>query len=67
MRAVIYPNQRLLVILGTSMLRENDDGTIVKISDISKEELVNLYKKYFPQLPVDWVKIAIDKMKYKFK
>ncbi|XP_072036931.1 arylamine N-acetyltransferase, pineal gland isozyme NAT-3-like [Amphiura filiformis] len=64
MRAVAYPGQKLLAILGTSLLHENDEGKIEKTKIRSKEELEGLYAKYFPQLPGDLVTIAIEKMKY---
>ncbi|XP_072035326.1 uncharacterized protein [Amphiura filiformis] len=66
MLAVAYPGQRLLAIRGTSLYCENDEGKIEKTKIGSKEELVGLYAKYFPQLPGDLVKIAIDKIKYNF-
>ncbi|XP_072030456.1 uncharacterized protein [Amphiura filiformis] len=67
MRAIIYPNQKLLAILATSLLCENDEGKIEKTKIASKEELASFYAKYFPQIPADKVLIAIDKMKYKFE
>ncbi|XP_072036929.1 uncharacterized protein [Amphiura filiformis] len=67
MRAVTYPGRKLLAILGTSLLYENDEGKIEKTKITSKEELVGLYGKYFPQFPADLVTIAIDKMKYNFE
>ncbi|XP_072036930.1 uncharacterized protein [Amphiura filiformis] len=67
MHAVAYPGQRLLAIRGTSLHCENDEGKIEKTKIRSKEELVDLHAKYFPQLPGDLVKIAIDKMNYNFK
>ncbi|XP_072016241.1 arylamine N-acetyltransferase 1-like [Amphiura filiformis] len=66
MRAVAYPNHRLLAILATSLLRENDEGEIEKTKITSKEELAGLYTKYFPKIPADKVLIAIDKMEYIF-
>ncbi|XP_072036925.1 uncharacterized protein [Amphiura filiformis] len=67
MCAVAYPGQKLLAIRGTSLLYENDEGKIEKTKIRSKEELVDLHAKYFPQLPGDLVKIAIEKMKYNFE
>ncbi|XP_072018133.1 uncharacterized protein [Amphiura filiformis] len=67
MRAVAYPGQKLVAILGTTLLHENDEGKIEKTKIRSKEELVGLYGKYFPQFPADLVELAIDKMKYNFE
>ncbi|XP_072035321.1 uncharacterized protein [Amphiura filiformis] len=67
MRAVAYPGQKLLAILGTSLLHENDEGKIEKTKIGSKEELVGLYGKHFPQFPADMIETAIDKMKYNFE
>ncbi|XP_072035724.1 uncharacterized protein [Amphiura filiformis] len=67
MLAVVFPGQKLLAIRGTSLFHENDEGKIEKTKITSKEELIGLYAKYFPQLPGDLVTIAVDKMKYNFE
>ncbi len=66
MRANVFPNQKLLAIHGTSLLLENNDGIIEKTKIRSRDELLHLYAKYFPQIPADMVEIAADKMKYNF-
>ncbi|XP_072035502.1 uncharacterized protein [Amphiura filiformis] len=58
MHVVAYPGQKLLAILGTSLFHENDEGKIEKTKITSKEELIGLYAKYFPQFPADLVTIA---------
>ncbi len=66
MRADVFPNQKLLAIHGTSLLQENNNGIIKKTKIRSREELLDLYAKYFPQIPADMVKIAADKMNYNY-
>ena len=66
LRAVQFPGRKLVAVYETSLLLEDDNGMVCKSKIRSKEELLNLYAKYFPQLPPDQVRIAVNKKNYEF-
>ena len=66
LRCTAYPHRKMVAINNQTLLTEDSDGNIHKHRIQSKSELVSLYQKYFPQLPVDKVLAGIDNMAYVF-
>ncbi|XP_071824814.1 uncharacterized protein [Apostichopus japonicus] len=58
-RAVLYENCKLVAIKGTQLITETEDRKVDKKEIETLEELLHLYKKYFPQLPQEVIRDAV--------
>ncbi|XP_072017438.1 arylamine N-acetyltransferase-like [Amphiura filiformis] len=66
LRAVVYPNKQLVAIRNSSLLLEDDEGNVEKTKIKSKEELLQLCVKYFPQFSYDMLQVVVNKMEHIF-
>ncbi|XP_071826913.1 uncharacterized protein [Apostichopus japonicus] len=58
-RAVVFESCKLVAIKGTQLITETEDRKVDKKEVETLEELLHLYKKYFPQLPQEVIRDAV--------
>ena len=55
-----YPNGNLVYIKNATLIVEDQAGRVQKSYPRSRDEIVNAFARYFPQIPESMVKAAID-------
>ncbi|XP_072179086.1 uncharacterized protein [Diadema setosum] len=64
-RSTAFPNCRLLSIKDTTLLREDDEGNVIKTYLKSPDDVIAAYARFFPQIPKEMVEAELNDVNVK--
>ena len=63
LRAVVFPNLKLVAFKDKTLLLETEDHTLEEVTMASREEMIGTMARYFPQFTEAKIAEAIDSLK----